>query len=147
MSRTKLVSAVLALAATACAGPPPVPTGSVCPSDSTLTYDNFGQPFMKDYCTKCHSSELKGGARHGAPLYHDFDTYLGIMEVANHIDSWSAAGPDSVNEIMPQNDPKPTIDERYKLGEWLACEVAKQTAGDAGIPDSGTAVDAGVDAP
>jgi len=155
MSRSMFLAAMLLVTATGCPTARPTPTGATCPQGSTLTYDNFGKPFMENYCTDCHSSELKGKARHGAPIYHDFDTFLGIMQVANHIDSWSAAGPNAVNEIMPENDPKPSTEERYQLGEWIACERAKQGASDAGLPDGGApdgsfdggAVDAGVDAP
>ena len=141
MSRSMFVAAILLVSATGCPAARPVPTGAQCPPGSSLTYANFGEPFMTNYCIDCHSSALKGAARHGAPLYHDFDTFVGVMQVANHIDSWTAAGPDAINEIMPEDDPRPSLEERYQLGEWIACERAKQGASDAGL------VAAGVDAP
>jgi hypothetical protein len=97
------------------------PTGATCPSDSTLTYANFGEPFMTEYCTECHSSDLTGDERMGAPLFHDFNTLEGIMAFTQHIDETAAAGPKSVNTLMPQFAPKPSLAERYQLGEWLAC--------------------------
>jgi hypothetical protein len=115
------------------------PTGSTCAPDSTLTYENFGQPFMEAYCTRCHSSELRGSARNGAPLYHDFDSLLGVVVVADHVDWYTAAGPDSVNKIMPPNGAKPTPEERLQLGEWLACELLRGND----RPDAGGAPDAG----
>jgi hypothetical protein len=97
------------------------PTESTCPSGSTLTYNNFGKPFMEHYCTRCHAVALTGAARNGAPTFHDFDSLSGIKVVSNHIDETTAAGPASVNEGMPDGDPKPTLLERQQLGEWIAC--------------------------
>lgn len=97
------------------------PTESTCPQGSTLTYNNFGKPFMERYCTRCHSSDLTGAARRGAPSFHDFDTLFGIKAVSDHIDETTAAGPAAVNEGMPEGSPKPTLMERQQLGEWIAC--------------------------
>jgi uncharacterized membrane protein len=101
------------------------PTESTCPPESTLTYENFGQPFMEMYCTRCHSSALTGEARQDAPLYHDFDSLDGVLAVAVHVDGNAAAGPAATNELMPIGAPTPTTDERRQLGEWLACELEK----------------------
>jgi hypothetical protein len=99
------------------------PSGATCPSDNKLTYDNFGKAFMKDYCTRCHSSKLtKCEDRMDAPFGHDFDTFPGIIGVADHIDQMAGAGPDHTNRTMPPNGAKPSDDERKKLGQWLACE-------------------------
>ena len=98
-------------------------TGATCPSGSTLTYDNFGAPFMAAYCTRCHDSALTGADRHGAPAYHDFDTFGGIIAVADHVDWWAGAGPAAENTLMPPDAPAPSLDERYQLSEWLACEL------------------------
>ena len=97
------------------------PTESVCPEGSTLTYESCGRPFMESYCTRCHSSELTGEARQGAPSFHDFDTLFGIMAVHEHVDETSAIGPAAENRSMPPNNPEPTDDERRQLGEWIAC--------------------------
>lgn len=119
----------------ACRGNP-TPTGAVCPSDNTLTYENFAKPFMENYCTRCHSSELMGGERHGAPLYHDFDSLEGIIEVHEHVDEQAAAGPLAINRFMPYDGDQPTDAERYQLGTWLACEVQAFNAPDAGLFDA-----------
>ena len=97
------------------------PTESECPQGSTLTYDNFGKPFMEKYCTSCHHSDLTGSARMGATPFHDFDTIYGIRAVSEHIDFTSAAGPAATNDSMPPDDPFPTLMERKQLGEWIAC--------------------------
>lgn len=118
MKRLALMLLIAACGEPSVFGPP---TESVCPQGSTLTYENFGKNFMTKYCTRCHSSELMGADRQGAPSFHDFDTLYGIKAVYDHIDETTAAGPASVNEGMPPDDPKPTLDERYQLGEWIAC--------------------------
>jgi hypothetical protein len=106
------------------------PSGAECPPGSTLTYETFGKAFMDDYCVRCHSTELEGTARSGAPEGHDFDMLAGILLVAEHIDEYAAAGPDAVNTKMPPTEPRPTEEQRMLLGEWLACELG----GDAGTP-------------
>lgn len=97
-------------------------TGSTCPDDSSVTYEGFVQPFMDKYCTRCHASTLSADERQGAPSGHDFDTLEGILKYPDHIAEQAAAGPDGVNELMPPDGAKPTLEERMKLGEFLACQ-------------------------
>ncbi len=97
------------------------PTQSTCPQGSTVTYDNFGKAFMEQYCTRCHASTLSGSARNGAPKYHDYDTVGGVRSVSDHVDQTTASGPASTNTSMPPSGPLPSLDERTKLGQWLAC--------------------------
>jgi hypothetical protein len=119
---------VLALALAACKpesvpvfGPP---TETQCPpGGTTLDYASFAQPFMEAYCTRCHSSELVGAQRQGAPSFHDFDTYFGIVGVADHIDETTAGGPAAMNRGMPQDGDLPSDAERLMLGEWIACDL------------------------
>src|SRR5215510_13116667 len=89
----------------ACTATPakPTPTQTVCPDPDpmTLTWDSFGQAFMTQYCTMCHSSTLLHSQRNGAPLYHDFDTLRGVLEVLDHIDWNAGSGPAADNSIMP----------------------------------------------
>lgn len=130
----------------------PTPTGTVCPDPDpmTLTYDNFGKPFMTKYCTWCHASTLTLSHRNGAPLYHDFDTLLGVLEVPDHIDEQAGDGPKADNNFMPgarcpstpggpldTNCQQPTAEERKNLAMWIACERNR--------PHNFT--DAGVDGP
>jgi hypothetical protein len=130
----------------------PTPTGATCPDPDpgTLTYDSFGKPFMEKYCTWCHDSSLPRSKRNGAPLFHDFDTFLGVLKVDDHIDEQSGAGPDATNEFMPpdrcpstiggaltKNCSQPTLTERRQLAEWIACEKNRDH----------TFFDAGVDSP
>lgn len=128
----------------------PTSTGTPCPDpdpndlaytsadDPTCTGGdcNFGKTFMDAYCISCHDSALSRPERHGAPLYHDFDTLLGVMKVPVHIDQQAGIGPNAANHFMPPDDcpstpggaldikcPQPTDEEREKLAKWIACEV------------------------
>jgi hypothetical protein len=102
------------------------PSGATCPEASTLSYESFGKGFMDKYCVRCHSSKLEGeSARMGAPAGHDFDSFEGIIGVAEHVDQYAAKGPESTNVMMPPSGERPTMEEREQLGQWLACELDK----------------------
>lgn len=133
----------------------PTPTETVCPSPDPMTFAytladtpnctgtadqcNFGKTFMDTYCINCHSSELPRSARNGAPLFHDFDSLLGVVEVTGHIDEQAGFGPNAHNTLMPgagtggrcpsvlggaldEKCPEPTAEERVNLAVWVACE-------------------------
>ena len=107
-----------------CASQEPVlgpATEATCPPASQLTYASFGEPFMAAYCTRCHSSQLTGSARMGAPAFHDFDSHLSVQQLGDHIDQTTGAGPAATNESMPPDGPTPTLEERTRLAEWIAC--------------------------
>lgn len=95
-----------------CGDEPGVDTGSPCPSDSTLTYENFGQAFMQTNCLACHGSK--------GPESPKFDTVDQVRAHSMAIDEQAAAGPGGVNTKMPEGGSVPEADRR-KLGEWLAC--------------------------
>ncbi|HEY4055494.1 MAG TPA: hypothetical protein VGM39_02760 [Kofleriaceae bacterium] len=149
-----LVGVVLGLALSAC-GDSPTPTGAVCPSpdDMSLTYENFGKPFMEKYCTWCHAADLPRSKRNDAPVYHDYDTLLGVRETEGHVDEQTGIGPDATNRFMPPDKcptvagekatvdcMQPTDEERKQLAVWLACEKDRPYHGepppDGGLPDS-----------
>jgi hypothetical protein len=115
----------------------PTPTKAVCPDPDpgTLTWDSFGQHFMSDFCTSCHASSLVHSQRNGAPLYHDYDTLMGVLEIPDHIDQWAGSGPAATNTEMPPSQcpttpggplnrdcPQPSTQQRADLSVWLACE-------------------------
>jgi hypothetical protein len=116
-----------------------VATQTVCPSPAPdLTWENFGQKFMADYCTDCHASTLPHAKRNGAPLFHDYDTLRGVLSIPDHIDKYAGAGPAAVNTLMPPNQcpstpggaldrpcPEPTEEERTNLALWIACQTGK----------------------
>jgi hypothetical protein len=136
--RLALLAFGLSLSLAACGDPVPTPTGAACPSPDpgTPTYADFGMKFMTDYCVMCHDSHLTRSMRNGAPIYHDFDTLLGVLQVQGHIDERTGSGPDATNEFMPPSRcpstpggaldsacKQPTAEERRQLSVWLACEV------------------------
>jgi hypothetical protein len=85
-------------------------TGSVCPTSSALNYESFGQTFMATHCLSCHAS------KESPP----FNTVEQIRARASDIDRAAAAGPSATNTYMPEDGSVP-LEERQKLGEWLAC--------------------------
>jgi uncharacterized membrane protein len=87
-----------------------------CPEDSPLTYDSFGDPFMRNWCTACHSSDLPAGTRQGAPVAVDLDSRAGVLEWTARIEARALGEPPT----MPPT-PGPSADERTLLAEWLAC--------------------------
>jgi uncharacterized membrane protein len=96
----------------ACGSGPGDATGSTCPTDSTLTYTNFGQTFVQSHCLACHSAT--------GPESPKLDTLAQVRAASSDIDRSAAAGPSGVNTYMPEGA---SVDEaeRRKLGEWLAC--------------------------
>jgi hypothetical protein len=101
------------------------PTGATCPPEgTTLTFADFAEPFFESYCQRCHSSNVVGDDRQGAPSDHNFDTIVEAKSLKDHIDWTTGAGPDATNEIMPPGGPTPTLEERQNLSIWLACDDA-----------------------
>jgi hypothetical protein len=109
------LGSLLALACWACGGDElGDPTGSTCPTDSTLTYAEFGRAFFQNNCLSCH-----GAGRGESPTLESLDD---IKANKSLIDRAAAAGPDAVNTFMPEDGSVPES-ERRKLGEWLACDA------------------------
>lgn len=75
-----------------------------CPPDSTLTYENFGQPLFENRCLSCHDRKR--------PILETVDQIL-----ANRDSILQEA---VATTSMPQNEDMP-LEERELLGEWLAC--------------------------
>jgi uncharacterized membrane protein len=88
--------------------------------DDSITWDSWGQKFFATYCTDCHSSELTGAARHGAPDVANFDTYEGVAARWNYVIEMATG----FNPRMPPTNPEPTDEERDILYAWLWCEFA-----------------------
>ena len=87
-----------------------------CPTDSALTWENFGQPYVISWCTACHSSSLDEVHRAAAPPDVNFDDLDGVRAQAEQI--WNRSG--DQNNTMPPAGIAPAL-ERAQLGEWLAC--------------------------
>jgi hypothetical protein len=127
-----------------CTQPTPTQTGATCPDvdNPQYTWSNFGYDFMCHYCTNCHDSSLGLNDRNGAPLFHDLDSLVGVMDVKLHTDEQAAWGPKAHNNFMPGGGTngrcpsqlggpldmacmEPTDTEREQLGTFLACEIQR----------------------
>jgi uncharacterized membrane protein len=113
------IAIVLALAVAACgtdAVPGEPPPALVCDETSVLTYQNFGEPFLLDWCRGCHASGLPEDMRQGAPLGADFDDLDRVRARAPAIVARTAGA-------MPTMPPGagPSAQERELLVEWIAC--------------------------
>lgn len=95
-------------------GPDPVDPDTC--ETSYLAYDNFGAPFVVNWCRGCHSSTVPAGMRQKAPIDVNFDTEADVREWAERIGARAAGS----KPTMPPAG-GPTADERQLLAEWLAC--------------------------
>jgi uncharacterized membrane protein len=94
-------------------------SGARCQPGNTLTYASFGHDFMASYCLRCHSVTMVNPRM--APPMVNFDELSEIRRLAMTIDAQAGAGPLATREIMPPDDPKPTLEQRQMLAQWLAC--------------------------
>ena len=94
----------------------PIPVDPDVCETSFLSYDNFGEPFVLDWCRGCHSSAVPAGMRQKAPAAINFDTHADVQEWRDRIAARAAAA----DATMPPAG-GPTAEERKLLAEWLAC--------------------------
>lgn len=87
-----------------------------CPEQGTsLDYEEFGEPFLREWCNECHDAQAPD--RLGAPDSFVFDTREDVLRHRARI-FIRAAGP---NDSMPPGPDDPSAGERERLAEWLAC--------------------------
>ncbi|MCP4868235.1 MAG: hypothetical protein GY898_05905 [Proteobacteria bacterium] len=85
-----------------------------CP-DATSSYADVAGIF-EEHCTRCHSSELVGGDRNGAPDGANWDDPQAVRDTG--VDTvWSRL---FHNEMPLGADPVPT-DQKLALYDWLSC--------------------------
>lgn len=92
-----------------------------CPPDSSLSWENFGDPFFRNWCNGCHLSSIPEDDRREAPIETYFDTLHDVRAQKDII--WEQAG-DSNDEMPPVGGPP--AEERALLGEWLACGAPRE---------------------
>ena len=83
---------------------------------SYLTYANFGEPFVANWCRGCHSSGLPADMRQMAPMAANFDT---VDEVRTWGDGIVAKAGGAQATMPPAGGP--SDDERELLAEWITC--------------------------
>lgn len=88
---------------------------SICDT-SYLDYDNFGAPFVINWCRGCHSSAVPLAMRQKAPRDVNFDTL-------DQVRTWSEKIAMRATGTTPNMPPAggPSEEERRLLAEWLAC--------------------------
>lgn len=98
---------VLVLAAGAC-------DPGDCPEGSTVAWEDV-EPLFSEHCNSCHSTDLTGLDRAGAPVGYDYDT----MEAARSHPNWTWA------EVklghMPPSGSLSEVEQEL-IREWLACQ-------------------------
>ena len=114
-------SLALAVALAACGNdvgvPPPERVVEADPCETSyLEYDNFGAPFVLDWCRGCHSSAVPEAMRQHAPIDVNFDTSDDFLRWQNRI-LVRATG--SKPTMPPAGGP--SSQERALLAEWIAC--------------------------
>jgi uncharacterized membrane protein len=83
---------------------------------SYLDYNNFGAPFVINWCRGCHSSSIPQGQRQKAPLAVNFDSVDDVRNFAERIEARAA----SIDPTMPPAG-GPSEAERALLREWIEC--------------------------
>jgi len=89
-------------------------------TDSVLSWDNTGAPFLLNHCTECHSQHLVGEvARKGAPDTINFNT----REQAAALTELILATAIEAQADRPTMPPLIRLreDEKARMGEWLRC--------------------------
>jgi hypothetical protein len=94
---------------------PPIIDPDVCET-SYLTYGNFGEPFITNWCRGCHSSDLPANMRQMAPVAANFDDLTMVKSWGNKIAAKAGSNPAS----MPPAG-GPSDEERAMLREWIGC--------------------------
>jgi hypothetical protein len=76
--------------------------GSPACNPPQITYANFGMAFLDTYCNRCHGFTQQSAQLSASALY-------------------GAAVSGGASSFMPPVDPKPSLADRMRLGEWLNC--------------------------
>ena len=86
-------------------------------SCDALTYQTFGEMFLKTYCYECHSAKV------GSPLGGIvLDTRAGITKSMTNLKKMVVPRADGKEPAMPKGGNDALTDaERTKFGQWIDC--------------------------
>lgn len=119
MSLRVITVALVLLTLGACGEEEPVPAEGfaavLCPPDNILTWQSFGDPFLRNWCTGCHSSDLATGSRQDAPTQINLDQQAKVQGLRERIYARAFESQD----MPPIGDPSQI--EIDHLAQWLAC--------------------------
>ncbi len=87
-----------------------------CSEQPALSWENTGRLFLTNWCTGCHSSQLSGKARFGAPGGVDFETEALFLPFKERIEARTGGERPS----MPPAG-GPSQEERELFLRWTAC--------------------------
>lgn len=95
-------------------------SGLDCDAHATpVDYGSFGQGFLDAYCVSCHSSQMAGSDRLGAPVDVNLDTYADADAWADRI--WARTAAPETPTMPPGGGP--TAGDLDLLREWLVCDM------------------------
>lgn len=84
-------------------------------AQSYLRYDNFGSPFIINWCRACHSADAPPDMRQQAPADINLDSLSEIRRWSLQIRVTTGEG----SSMPPAGGP--SAEERRMLVEWLGC--------------------------
>ena len=87
---------------------------------SPLTWENFGEGYLRSWCTGCHHTELTGDARQGAPAGVDFDDREAVLRQGERIIARASGEAPTMPPVGGSTDA-----ERERLALWLRCEMGQ----------------------
>ncbi len=116
-----LAIVALCLATTACGEPGEADNAPADPcEDLPWNFANTGEPFMRDWCTSCHHSELEDGDRPPGTQGVNFDSYEDVFERLERIESRALT-----TLTMPPAGGPPE-DQLQRLQEWIDCGAPRE---------------------
>ncbi len=103
--------------------PPPEIVADACEDANYVAADSF----LLTWCTSCHSSQVVGDDRYGAPPGVNFDIPASLAD-------WADAAADRTSDGSMPPAGGPSDEERQALVDWVACDLP-------GLPDATTVAD------
>lgn len=110
-------SLALVVFAAACAGRSEGPASTLDECE-LLTWETFGEGYLRSWCTGCHHSQLEPADREGAPVGLDFDDHDIVLDTLARI---AARATGEVPTMPPVGGADAR--ERARFERWLACEA------------------------
>ncbi len=84
--------------------------------DSAISWQTFADGYVRNWCRGCHSAELAGDGRHGAPVGVNFNERGDMTKHYEHI---KARATGDAPTMPPAGGP--SEEERALFAAWLEC--------------------------
>ena len=92
------------------------PQGDCSDDPVPLSWENFGEAYSANWCRGCHSAQLTGDARNGAPPGVDFNSHQDVLDRLERFAERAAAE----EPTMPPTG-GPGDEELALLRRWIEC--------------------------